>query len=90
MLGSFASLVDLFIWSNRERRFRIRFVDGEYVMRAVVAGQDFGEPPHAVGSIVERLSGAEKITPAVDLLFALDDVLEVVDVATGEIIFRAA
>jgi len=89
MIGGSALLMALFTWDNRERHFRIRFIDGDYVMRAVVAGQDRGEPPHAVGSIVERLSGPETVTSAVDLLFTLDAVLEVVDMATGETVFRA-
>jgi hypothetical protein len=39
---------------------------------------------------VERISGPEKLTPAVDLLFMLHDIVELTDAATGELLYRAA
>ena len=90
MIDDASALADLFTWSARDRQFRIRFADGEYIMKAVLAGQDQGQPVHAVGSIVERISGPEQITSAVALFFLLEDLLEVTDASNGETIFRAA
>jgi hypothetical protein len=90
MIDNSVGLPDLFVWARRDRRFRVRLANGEYVMRAIVAGRDMGEPPHAVGSIVERIAGPDKFTPAVDLFVMLEDVLELTDPETGELVYRAA
>ena len=89
----FANPVDLqsvFTWVKRERTFRIVLADGdEYIMNFVVAGQDQGEPPHAVGNIVERVRGPEHVGSEAALLFYLADTVKVIDQTTGEIVYQA-
>ena len=91
MVNDPVALASVFIWSNRGNAFRIVFADGdEYVLASVVAGQDQGEPPHAVGNVVERIRGPEHVDGSSALFFHLSDIMKVTDEATGETVYEAA
>ena len=79
-------------WANRERAYRVRFMDGdEYLLNAVHAAQDIGGPPHATADVQQTIvrAGAAKWSPGNAIFFHLLDVAEVTNALTGELVFRA-
>ena len=86
------SLFAIFTWERRETSYRVRFVDGdEYELWAVQAGQDKGEALHGSANVARTIRRADGTTwPERNaMFFRLEEIAEVADTGTGEILFRA-
>ncbi|MFN2564987.1 MAG: hypothetical protein ABR499_08265 [Gemmatimonadaceae bacterium] len=85
-------LFELFAWEHRDLVYRVRFQDGdEFDLTLITAGQDDGEPPHGIASVVRtvrRRDGTEWPERNA-MFFHLPEIAEVADPASGNVLYRA-
>jgi hypothetical protein len=83
-------LSELFNWENRERNYRVRFLDGKQCeLRDVYAGQDLGERPHATAEIVRTQHPMEELPVGRAIFFYLSEVAVVTDLETETVLYEA-
>jgi hypothetical protein len=83
-------LYELFNWENRERRYLITFVDGkQWELTDVVAGQDRGDPSHAIAEIVREFQPINELPRGRAVFFYLTQITAVTDPETGTVLFEA-